>query len=101
MPKAPTGGVVEKTTSRGTSFALRFRALGERRFLHLGYASEGWTRARADEELQNVLADVRRALWQPPAEPQPAPAAHQIPTFHESPASGSRRRSSRAAAAAR
>ena len=101
VPKASTGGVVEKTTSRGTSFALRFRALGERQFLHLGYASEGWTRARADEELRNVLADVRRGIWQPPPNRDRRRRRARFPRFTSSPAGGSRRRSSRAAVAAR
>jgi integrase len=46
--------------------ALRFHAYGERRYLTLGLASEGWTRKRAEEELQNVLADIRRRIWLPP-----------------------------------
>ena len=54
MAKAATGGVVEKTTTRGTSYALRFRALGTRQFVHLGYAGEGWNRARAEDELQSA-----------------------------------------------
>ena len=84
MAKAATGSVVEKTTTRGTSYALRFRALGTRRFVHLGYAGEGWNRARAEEELQNVLADVRRGTWQPPPDPAAlASAARETPTFHE------------------
>jgi integrase len=75
--------VVEKTTARGTSFALRFRALGKRQFLHLGYAAEGWTRTRAEQELQNVLADVRRGIWTPPPDPAATPELREIPTFHE------------------
>ncbi|MFT3866760.1 MAG: tyrosine-type recombinase/integrase [Solirubrobacterales bacterium] len=42
-------------------------AYGERRFLTLGYAEEGWDPDAAEEELQNVLADVRRGIWVPPA----------------------------------
>src|SRR5690242_17440205 len=84
MAKAATGGVVEKSTARGTSYALRFRALGKRQFIHLGYASEGWTRARAESELDNVLADVRRGQWQPPPDPAAeATAVREIPTFHQ------------------
>ena len=39
--------------------------LRQRRYPTLGTKAEGWTQARAEEELQNVLADVRRGLWQP------------------------------------
>jgi integrase len=48
----------------------------------LGTAGEGWTRAKAKTELDNVLADVRRGIWQPPVvEVVQAPRA--MPTFHE------------------
>ena len=63
MAKPATGAIVEKRTARGTSFALRFRAYGERRYVTLGATEDGWNRASAEEELQNVLADVRRGIW--------------------------------------
>lgn len=84
MPRASTGSVVEKPTRRGTSYGLRFRALGKRQFVHLGYTSEGWTRARGEQELANVLADVRRGIWLPPPDPAAAAmSAREVPTFHE------------------
>ncbi len=46
----------------------------------LGSEAEGWTRARAELELQNVLADVRRGLWKPT---QIATSAQTGPSFHE------------------
>jgi integrase len=49
----------------------------------LGGAAKGWSRGRAEEELANVLADVRRGIWQP-ADPAPTaaePAAER--TFHD------------------
>jgi integrase len=50
--------------------------------MSLGSAEEGWTRSKAQEELQNVLADVRRAIWRPQvAEAVEAPRA--VPSFHE------------------
>jgi integrase len=49
----------------------------------LGTRAEGWTRAKAQEELENVLADVRRAIWQPPRPQPPVSVAPEIPTFHE------------------
>jgi integrase len=80
MARKSTGGVVEKQTSRGTSYGIRFRAGGKRRFVHVGYATEGWTRRRAEEELANVLADVRRGIWKPPSAPI---VPKEEPTFHE------------------
>ncbi|MCW2951025.1 MAG: integrase family protein [Conexibacter sp.] len=85
MPRPATGEVVEKPSARGgTTFALRFRAYGRRRYVTLGTSAEGWTRQRAETELENVLADVRRGIWQPPQlEPVVEPEVTADPTFHE------------------
>ena len=81
MPRPATGQVIERATRSGmTSYALRFRAYGRRQFLHLGYAPE-WSSKRAEGELSNVMADVRRGLWRPPEDVLPEPPA-QVPTFH-------------------
>lgn len=83
MARKPTGQVLERDRKGGTMFALRFRAYGHRQYRTLGCTADGWTRQRAEVELENVLADVRRGIWQPPA-PDPEPAAPPIvPTFHE------------------
>ena len=66
VARKPTGEVLERRRGATVVYALRFRAYGRRRYLTLGTHAEGWTRVRAEEELQNVLADVRRGLWQPP-----------------------------------
>jgi integrase len=60
------GEVVERHWKRGRGYALRFRAYGERRYVSLGFERDGWDRRRAEEELQNIMADVRRGLWVPP-----------------------------------
>src|SRR3954451_17064424 len=83
MARPTSGQVVVRKRKAGTTYALRFHAYGQRQFVTLGSTAEGWTRARAEEELQNVLADVRRVLWRPP---EPAPvieAPTTVPTFHE------------------
>jgi len=82
MARTATGQVVERDGRRGTTYAVRFRAYGERHYLTLGSREEGWTRKRAETELQNILADVRRGSWKPPkAEPVATPQPD--PTFHE------------------
>ncbi len=81
MPRPATGSIVEKTNSRGTVYAIRFRALGRQQYVTLGYAHQGWTYAKAEAELANVLADVRRGLWQPPVS-DVAPEIVEEPTFH-------------------
>ena len=60
------GEVLVRKRKRGRVYALRFRAYGKRRYLTLGYACEGWTWRRANEELKNTMADVRRRRWVPP-----------------------------------
>jgi len=82
MARPARGQVVVLARARGRVYALRFRAYGHRQYLTLGTAEEGWTHAKAQTELENVLADVRRGIWRPP-QPEPAPAPEKDPTFHE------------------
>ena len=72
MARPATGEVLERSTKRGTVYALRFRAHGQRQYLTLGGKSDGWTRERAEIERENVMADVRRGIWQP-VDPEPEP----------------------------
>ncbi len=64
-------------------FALRFRAYGKRRYVTLGTREEGWDQARAEQELQNVLADVRRGIWREPTSVTEVDDSRPEPTFHE------------------
>lgn len=64
----------------GTSYALRFRAYGKRRYLTLGGEPE-WTRDRAERELAYVLAQIERGTWQA-AEHVQQPEVREDPTFH-------------------
>ena len=50
----------------GRGYALRFHAYGRRQYLTLGSEHDGWSQKRAREELENVMADVRRGLWVEP-----------------------------------
>lgn len=61
---------------------MRFHAYGRREYLTLGSSADGWDRARAETELANILADVRRGTWRPPA-PEKPPEQLPNPTFHE------------------
>ncbi len=81
MPPRPEGQIIERRRATGTVYALRFRAYRRREYLTLGSSSDGWTRQRAEIELQNILADVRRGLWKPPL-PNPALLPPEDPTFH-------------------
>lgn len=83
MPRPATGQVIERKTQSGRVLALRFRAYGRRQYLTLGAAADGWDRRRAEEELANVLADVRRGIWQPPAAATIVDEPQAEETFHE------------------
>ncbi len=70
-------------TRRGEPlYALRFRANGRRQYVRLGTAADGWTRERAERELADTMALVRKGLWRPPDKgPDPAkvdPGFHQF-----------------------
>ncbi len=82
MAREATGQVVTRNGKRGITYAARVRAYGERHYLSLGYSWDGYTHRRAETELQNILADIRRGTWQPP-QPEPAPTPAKDPTFHE------------------
>lgn len=82
MARPSTGQVVVTKARAGRTFALRFHAYGKRRYLRLGTEGEGWDRRRAKEELENVLADVRRGIWRPPRADKAAGSSSE-PTFHE------------------
>jgi hypothetical protein len=84
MPRKTTGGLMIRRRKDGRQvYALRFRALGKRQCITLGTSAEGWSRARAEEELENVLGDVRRGIWVTPwrGVSQERPP-HAEPTFH-------------------
>src|SRR5207248_8037839 len=73
MARPATGSVVIDTRRPDDpAFGIRFRAAGKRRFATLGRASEGWTEGRAEQELADTLALVRKGLWRPPEPPPPA-----------------------------
>jgi integrase len=82
MGRPATGQVLRDRRGGSVRYALRFPAYGRRRYLALGSEAEGWTHAKAEVELHNVLADVRRSLWKQ-HEPEPTVAPEQDPSFHQ------------------
>jgi integrase len=82
MPRRASGQLVVRTGARDTSYGVRIPFAGRRHYVTLGYASEGMNDRRAREEIENILADVRRGIWRPPP-PQPAvETVAEEPTFH-------------------
>jgi hypothetical protein len=70
MARPATGQIIERQGTRGRTFGLRFRAYGDRHYI----TAAAVTRAQAEIELANVLADVRRGIWRPPAPSAEPPA---------------------------
>lgn len=83
MARRSTGQVVIRKTKRGTVFALRFYAGGERQYVTVGAADQGWNRRRAEDELAATMAAVRAGTWQPPTPTAAVEPARPEPTFHE------------------
>lgn len=81
-PRPPKGEVLRRQVRGGVVFALRFTAYGKRQYVTLGRPEDGWSDARAEQELEYVLADVHRGIWKP-ARREPVPEASPDPTFHE------------------
>jgi integrase len=79
MARPSKGQVLERDGERGKVYALRFYAYGTRRYQTLRDVT---TREQAEEELANVLADVRRGKWQPPRS-VPVVEEREQATFHE------------------
>jgi integrase len=78
MPPRPRGSIVEPRKPGG-QYAIRFRVPGHPRQFQTTNAT---TRAEAEVELENVLADVRRGLWRPSARAPVVEAPKEEPTFH-------------------
>lgn len=71
-------GQVIRPSGRQRSWAIRFRAYGERYYL----SDEAWTEETARAELAYIVAAVERGHWVPPApEPEAPPEAVGSPTF--------------------
>jgi integrase len=83
MARRSNGQVVTRKTKRGTVYALRFYVGGDRHYVTLGTAEEGWGRRRAEDELAATMAAVRAGSWEPPQPQAPVQRAAPEPTFHE------------------
>jgi integrase len=79
VARKATGQVVEREGKKGRVFGLRFRACGKRRYV----TTTATSRAEAETELSNVLADVRRGIWREPVETIVSNEPVEEPTFHE------------------
>jgi integrase len=81
MDRTPTGQLYVNRGKRKTvtSYGVRFRYAGKRRYVTLQNVE---TEAQAKTALAQLMADVQRGLWVPPEERVPEEAPREIPTFH-------------------
>jgi integrase len=80
--RKPTGQLYEnrsKTTGKVTSYGVRLRYAGKRRYVTL----DATTRKEAETAAGHLLADVQRGLWTPPEERAPEREPREMPTFAE------------------
>lgn len=82
MARPATGRVVVDTRWASPSYGLRFSVHGERQWIKLGTEAEGWTQERAERELVDVMALVRRGQWKSAQRVEPT-HSQDVPTFHE------------------
>src|SRR4051812_40729545 len=82
MASKPTGQLYEnrsKQTGKVTSYGVRFRYGGKRRYVSLAAAP----RREAETEMAHLIADVQRGLWTAPEERAADPEPRAMPTFAE------------------
>src|ERR1019366_1561174 len=84
MPRPATGSVIVDKRRKSPTYGLRFTALGRRQYVSLGSTEDGWTRKKAQVELEHELARVKLGTWTHPAPPpsEPVPGVESDPTFH-------------------
>jgi len=78
--RKPTGQLYEnrsKITGKVTSYGVRFRYAGKRRYVTL----EATTRKEAEAAMRHLMADVQRGLWTPPEDLMPEAEPEPMPTF--------------------
>jgi integrase len=68
-----------KLTGKVTSYGVRFRYGGKRRYVTL----DAGTRPEAEDAMRHLIADVQRGLWTPPEDRAPQPEVRETPTFAE------------------
>jgi integrase len=81
MARPNTGSLRLDTRPKSPTWEARFTIAGRKYSQRIGSIAEGWTEAKAEQERQNIMADVRRGLWKPPT-PEVAELPREVPTFH-------------------
>lgn len=73
MPRRPRGVIEEHLWADGvtTSFRLRVPFRGRRPRVELGTNFRGWSRERAQVELDRIMREIARDTWEPPQRQSP------------------------------
>jgi hypothetical protein len=82
MARPATGEIRERRRKDGSIiYSARVRAGGQRHTVKFGTDRDGWTRARVEAELDEILTRIKLGIWKPPVERDQDPASE--PTFHD------------------
>lgn len=86
VPRPAKGEVEEHRWKDGRtiSFYLRVPYKGRRPKIKLGSNHEGWTRERAEVELEKVMGQIERGTWSPPKRQAAVPVEPDEETLHVS-----------------
>lgn len=80
-PRGKGTVVVDTRKADDHSYAIRYRAGGKRWFVQVGRESDGMSKSKAEQELEETLTLIKRGVWKPPAEPV-IEVPKTDPTFH-------------------
>jgi integrase len=80
MPRPATGAIESYPWKDGktVTWRLRVRVNGQRYRIDLGTNHEGWSRERAQVELDGIMERIRRGTWVPPGQEPPEPVAPDL-----------------------
>lgn len=65
MARRPTGQLCRTKTKAGTTFGVRFRWEGKRRYRVVGYSADGMTKRAAEREIERLMAALWSGGWEP------------------------------------
>lgn len=82
--RRPTGQIYTNRTKAGRSYGVRFRWNGRRHYRTIGHSADGWTKRKAEAEIERLMAALWAGVWDPDTdrrESEPEPARDE--TFEE------------------
>lgn len=84
VPRQATGTIIEHAWKDGrtVSFILRVPFKGRKVRVTLGTNHQGWSRERAEVELEKIMGQVERGTWEPPTIEIAVDADPSLETLH-------------------